>query len=878
MQKVGVALARIADGMAKQTQAKPDIPSVNRLLAIKNMIDSDIPANAQPEANALEDFNRIFRQCRQKVEGRKEIDQAVDDIGKAVAAGDLSKAYAAYRALVQSYPELVDNPDLTNAMKQVSSAQLKAVATSVQSLSVSRAERPSGLLAAMPLAVQPMQGELPSQKGKLRFVADQGTVFGLGAATGKVLWRRFVALDTHPPIASSSAKTASVSVLPITDSLGEDVAICDPVHQEVMRVKGLTGGLVWRLAVGHPIAAGPVTAGKSLLLLTQDQRLLIIDAATGNAPRYVSLPQAVRLPPVYDAAHGLIFLVAEQSNLYVLSYDESQRAGAAGRQVLHLGHEAGTIAAAPAVAGDYLLVPVNDNPDEASVRVLSIEAARKDGPLEPVQRIGVKGYIDAAPVLLESSATVVTAQGGMVALERTEASDKPFRVAARAEPALDERAVHFALSDGQTFWVTGPQLTRYTLQSAEGQFATQAPVDVGGDFIEAPVIEGGTIFCLARRAGLPGAIVSAVDPAKSETVWQTWLAAPLAAAPTVGSISGKLTAVTASGGMFRLAPADLKPAARPAEPVLCIQSARLSKPLSSLLPLAEERFAISGGAETTSIAIYDPQEQDRQFRWLVTPASLAAAPASFAGGVLAPCVDGQVLLLDPLAREDMMAKPYKISLPGVTAWNWRQPQIYPAQPAPNEIEGGKLAVLCDGDHRVITVGLAEGTPPELTEARAAPLSKAVLVSPVAVLGQSVYVVDAGNNLLSFVLPDLSPGKSTALGGHCAWGPQAVGKLVLVATDSGPRGARGRLFALDAAQQVVWQTNLNYGPLAGTPTAAGNDIYLSSQSGIAWRIAAADGKELGKVDAGCPLGTGPLLIGNRFIVGGHDGSLLELAKP
>ena len=49
---------------------------------------------------------------------------------------------------------------------------------------------------------------------------------------------------------------------------------------------------------------------------------------------------------------------------------------------------------------------------------------------------------------------------------------------------------------------------------------------------------------------------------------------------------------------------------------------------------------------------------------------LSAAPASFAGGVLAPCLNGQVFLLDPLARLDMIAKPYTISLPGVTVWNW----------------------------------------------------------------------------------------------------------------------------------------------------------------------------------------------------------------
>ena len=651
-------------------------------------------------------------------------------------------------------------------------------------------------------------------------------------------------------------------------------------------MNGHTGSLVWRLAVGRPIAAGPVRVGNALLLLTQDRRMLIIDAATGEANRYLELPQAVRLPPVVDAAHGLIYLVAQQSNIYVLTYDPRPASrplvpsGAACRQVLHLGHEEGAIAAAPCVAGDFLIVPVNESPDEATVRVLSIAAIRDPGRLDPqgapvprtdealasIQRINVKGHIDVPPVALGSGAVVVTAQGGMVAIEPSEAGDEPFRVAARVEPALDERSVHFSISDGRSFWVTGPQLTRYAVQSAERQIATQAAIDLGTDFIEPPSIQGGTIFTFTRRPGLPGATVSALDWEKTEPVWQTWLGAPLAAAPAIGSPSGKLTAVTASGGMFRLAPTELRAGAKPAEAVLCVPSARLSKPLSSLVPLPEERYAISSGAETTSIAIYDPQEQDRYFRWLVTPHELSAAPASFAGGVLAPCLNGQVFLLDPLARLDMMAKPYTISLPGVTAWNWRTPQPV----------DDTLAVLCDGDHRVIAVRLTGGLSPGLAEAKAAPLSKVPLVSPVAVLGKSVYVADADDNLLSFVLPELSPGKSTALGGHCAWGPQAVGKLVLVST------GKGRLIAVNDRQQVVWQADLKYGPLAGAPLAAGDGIYLSSQGGVVWRVSAADGKELGKADAGCPLGTGPLLVrappGWRLIVGGRDGSLLEVKKP
>ena len=213
----------------------------------------------------LEGINLALRQSRQTVEARKEIQQTVDKVGKAVAASDLPSAYAAYRDLVRSFPDLVDNPDLTAAMMQVSAAQQKAVKSGEQALAVSSAERPSDLVAAMPLAVQPVQGELAAEKGKLRFVVAEGTAYGLDASSGKLLWRRFVAEVPPAEGKSDEAKPPAVSALPVADSAGSDVAICDPVHREVLRVNGRTGGLLWRLAVGEPIAAGPVTAGNAPL-------------------------------------------------------------------------------------------------------------------------------------------------------------------------------------------------------------------------------------------------------------------------------------------------------------------------------------------------------------------------------------------------------------------------------------------------------------------------------------------------------------------------------------------------------------------------------------------------------------------------------------
>jgi outer membrane protein assembly factor BamB len=842
MKSFGVTLAKIGEGLAQQMQAHPDMASVERVQSIIDMLETDVPENGRP-TKMIEEVRAILKRSKQEVEGRRELDQAIDAIGTAVKDNDPQAAYTAYRGLVQMYPERTEDVRLIDAMKQVSSAKRKAIKVGQQSLAAVNQDRPTCVLVSMPLAVQPVKGELAAARGKVFYVVEQGTVFGLDASTGKTLWRRFLALDL---------KLSAPSVLPIEGSSGGDVVACDPVHQELLRLRGTTGELVWRLAVKQPIVTAPVQMGSELLLLTQDRRLNRIDVATGNSNRFFPLLQPVRLPPVADAARGLVFLAADHSNLIVLDAEEC-------RQVLHVGYEAGKVAAAPAIVGDFLFLPMNDPSGEAAIRIFLISKDKNNEPLRPVQSVRVPGSVDTTPVALGRGIAVVTAQGGLFVIDRNASGNLPFEVIASRPIVGTEKSTHYVLSDGAKCWLADWQLTRYAVHIEDHRIIPQALSDLGMRFVQSPRIENGAMFQVLQRSGMPGLTISAFDPDKNEPIWQTWLGAPLVAEPVLG-VSGNLTAATASGGVFRGLPGEIKPRAKPWEPVVSIGTGALLKPLSSLMALPGEIFAITGGAGTKGIVIYNPKEQDKQFRWLRSTHEMSAPPGFFAGGLLTACVNGQVFLLDLQAQGDM-AKPLEPSLAGVTNWDWRTPVAIDSS----------MAVLSDGDKRLTTITISKDADKALTEV-AAKVTKTVLVSPIAVLGKLVFVVDSTGTLLSFDLPGLTPGPSQVVGARCIWGPQRVGKLALLATET------NRLFAVGEQGQVVWQSMLDHGPLAGAPFLAGDEIYLSSRSGVVWRISTADGKERGKIETGDSLGSGPLVIGSRLIVGSHDGSLLEVKKP
>jgi hypothetical protein len=193
---------------------------------------------------------------------------------------------------------------------------------------------------------------------------------------------------------------------------------------------------------------------------------------------------------------------------------------------------------------------------------------------------------------------------------------------------------------------------------------------------------------------------------------------------------------------------------------------------------------------------------------------------------------------------------------------WRQPAV---------VGDGEI-VIADNRNMLYRVGVKDKPEPHLdTLAEPVSLSDSI-VSPVAALEKVVYAVDGAQTLLALELPNLTRGGPQPLTGQCVWGPRKVGNHVLLATDD------DRIYCLDGQQRLVWDVDLPYGPLAGPPLPSGDDYILAAASGVIWRVRAATGEETAKSETGCPLGTGPVLLDDRLLVSGHDGTLYLVDQP
>ncbi|MGA2064977.1 MAG: PQQ-binding-like beta-propeller repeat protein [Thermoguttaceae bacterium] len=842
-------LPPVAEGLALRARKQSSPASLAEAQQMLSLADRYTPVADKPLAR-LGRVEASLALTGHKVAGDDEIKQAIAAIGQAVAAKDYQAAYRVRTTLLGAYPGFSARADLADAVLGISKAEQAAVAWVAKHEAAEKAP-PASPLSTVILAERTVNADASGAKGHVIFAVAGGVVYGLDAANGAVLWRSFVGFGADGLSDGDVPKA-------VASQPAGDVVLAAASHREVRRVEAATGRLVWRHAIADPFRAEPVIGDGQVLVATLKGRLVTIDAASGDSTGFVQLPQPLGVAPALDSRRKLLFQVAEHDNLFVLAMP-----GGRCCQAFPLGHRPGTVVAPPVLFGDCLLVAVNDTAGDCSLEVLKIDAEEPQSPaavLGLAQTIPLHGHVDAAPSVADQRLLVATDAGEVLLFEAAPAGAKgPLREVARARRGGGQGCTAFPLLQGEACLLGDERLTSFEIQPSKKQLAATWSDASQGAVCHAPLTIGQTVFCVRRVKDLPGVVASAVTADRGQPYWQTRLAAPLATAPAVDPQTGKITAVTALGGVFQLEGGTLGAQAVADQPVAA-PWADLSRPVSAVVRFSGDRLALCCGEGCDQVAVFDPGDPREQLRGWLLPGALGCPPIAFAGGLLAPSRVGQVYWLEPLSGKGRSG-PFQPRLRPGELPAWREPVPV----------GDKEIVISDGRTRLYRLHVVDQPVPHLEAAGTAEVS-AALVSPLATVGKVVCAVDAAGKLDVFQLPGLARVAQHDLSGRCQWGPRRVGDRVMLATDD------GRLYCFDQSCQLVWQVALPYGPLAGAPLAVGDHYFLAAGSGFVWRADAAGGKELGKVDTGQPLATGPVLLGKRILLGGHDGSLHHLAPP
>lgn len=847
--ELGVMLPKIAEGLASRAMEKPQRSLVAQSREALALTSKHVPKSLRPDKQMEETEKKLLLAEHELNRGDK-LQQALTAIKEAVDAGKTVEAYRIRHELVRVYPELVTEATLNDAVSQAVQAERATVKFVAESQPAVTDEPASGVAATLVLAAPALRplpnaperrppGTVPGADGKVAVVMAESAVYGLDAASGRVLWRRFVGYETRFP----------------PTRLAEDVIVVASAgpEQHVLRLQAASGRLVWRQTLKEQFTAAPLALGGRLMLPARSGRLVLLDAETGAYQGYVGFTQALNTGPATDFAQRRLYQLGEQSNLYVLSAEPATFGQC--DEVIFLGHEAGSVQVPPAVMGRYFVVAENAGLQDSVLRVFQTDENGANA--KPVQQLSLQGQVRVPPLLVGRVLMVVTDRGGLYSFEvstkeQGETLNKIAQKAATGSAPVDR----YVFANLEGLWVGDAGLKKYDVQAARGEMPPKWTIDAQDVVLQPLQAAGEAVIHVRRRSGFPGAAVSAVRMDTGDRIWETHLAAPLAGAPL--SDGKSLSAVTVLGELFHQ---ETVPSAATAA-LAPVGFVEVDQPLpqGNVVGLAGGMLAFaadSGAGGAKKVLVYNPKAAAaKRLAWFDLPDALASAPLSLGGKLLAPGKIGQVYLLDPRGKKGSEVAPFQPRLDNAGQVAWR------ALAALSDSE----ALLTDGSSKLYRLKVVDQPQPHLDLAGAPVDVGAPIAAPAVIAGELAFVIDAGNRMQALRAGDLTAVNQWPLEGHWKWGPKLVGGRVLAATEE------NQLLCWDQKPQVAWKQPLTHGAVAGAVAADDQHLVVSYTDGVVATLSADSGQETGAIVVHEFLMGDPLLADGRLFVAGRDGCL------
>lgn len=847
--ELSVILPGTALGYSREGVETPDVAAKEELLKktldAQTLIDESayVPTSRKRNpgvAAVLTELENNVAIIRRQIEMENRYTQTLEQIGTLTASGDTTSAFQQYFQLINAYPELQTRDELRQAVATISKREADLV-SSVGS-GVNDAEPPDSPVAATGVfGTRTGQDSIPGMGNRMVVMLIDGSLYGLSAATGEIVWRKFVGMETrfHPVWLDES-------------SLGDVIAV-DGRNRCVLRIDSETGEERWRAQVDDAFAEPYVSASR-IVVTTGNGRIIQLDPEDGSAPRAAQIPQRAIVSAVPINESPMLYQAGSHSNIYVVNGATMEC-----REVYYLGHRDGAVSIPPFSMSDHLLVAEN-GADYCKIHVL--RHADEGGLLYEVQQpIQLDGKVSEPIVRYGRWGLVVSDSGDMRMLELNRgAEDSPVTVvaSARYNPARPSRK--FINADNGYMWNAAAGLRKYRIQKAKSTFKEEV-VDNSLDFFITPSFVINDVLFHARRRNNSALVsISAVDAQTLKPIWRNDFAAPLAGIVESGDTT---YSVTSQGDVF---PIDLgsfeggyfnQPETRGSNVVETLVFERV-------VDYGEGRFVAVGPAKRASLVRFDPEMNPRiNLSDMQSPCDEPSCyPIRFGDVLLVATLRGQVFRINPDSGAPLGA-PFQPELEPNVPVLWREP-----------------AVLVDGE--TFIVGNEKGEF-HLVRADAERSLQGVdsyehdarLVSSMLTVSNRAVGVCRGleDQVVTFSGDGkLTMEKAVNLPGGYVSGPYAAGEgQFLVTLDT------GETVCMDAELNVVWKAAVPSPDqsgvrLAGQPVTTDSGLVLAFETGLVVEVDAASGEVTGQVDLQQPLSGNPIAREGFLLFPGLDGTL------
>jgi len=859
-------LPEIYDGFVTGAESEESIEEKERLLekgaeSLTLINNSEYMPTSQRRSQQarIDGTSERVALIRRDIKREKDLDVALEKIDSAVQANDTRTAFEVRNELLNEYPGLRTNSRLSQSVLGVAAKQLELVEVSSDSLEASSQDHePAGI---QQVVLSDTRGDRASgADGKTIAVLVQGALYGLDAATGKVLWRRWIGFEStmHP------------------QKIEQDFLVVDQRRDELLRLEGLSGKLVWRRPAAD-VAGAPVVSGARIYVPEASGRLVVV-ANSGSSQQQVKFPQRLSTSPTTDASAGVIYQIADHSSLYVFDQQTLEC-----QSVLYIGHQPGSVVAPPVICSGMIFVAQNDGVDFSVWRTFAFDKeASQLVPIGEPRRLD--GHVVVSPVVFGQRVLVSTDRGAVYVFEVDPASaEEVVRLVAEKVATAKRPVTGFPLVDQRSVYLGQTSLLRLDLQTARGKLVRKWVVD-DGDTQLAPLEKYGDYLFHVRKSRRTGSIFVSATPVvgdgRNKRIWQTEIAISPATEPFMNRRARSVVVLAKNGKAWEIGGSHIKsglsgPAAEGVadggstawtQPIKLASGALVLSPASPGARLPGDNVA---GA---SALVYEPQNGDGGIRTLsldVGQQRIGWTMAGLGDELLVCTPVGPVYVLNRKTGKQSLL-PFQPPIVAGEATDWLRPAIVNAEQ--------RRFALANATGKMYLV--SEQAEPKHLAAAAEVDVPAGWTGMMAAVGDSIYVVNnasAPAGVAIYSSSDLSAQPQIEMDGEWVWGPERVGEVVLVATDR-------RLYGFGGQHELKWDVELGFGPLAGTPLELGNELVMTSIGGQVWRMNRDSGElvawsgDAKFLDVGQPLGSGPASSGKRLLLLSSDGTLLVVKAP
>ena len=886
-------VVKIAIGSANEGgESLQDTAKGRELLALSEESSRKLSLYKTDEDQLASDQERIVEARRVAAASllkQEVLDAGLARIDKSLEAKQPMEVLIERRKLLTRYAEFKDQGKLEAKLQDALTLEKTRVSADKTARSAQPGDMKSTGVSALSLTLNTRVRSDEKSEGRTVFVVGRDCFYGIDSVTGHPVWRRIVGLDL--PFAPVAVATAQPGLL-----------LVDTNKHELVLLRQRDGHTIWRLPLGdgQRVVGPPLVTDTQAFLVTESGdrgHLLKISLENLNQLAQLSFSQSVMAPPALISGGRQLVVAGHREVIYTIDVG-----GFACEAVSYLGHPAGSIESPLLTMGGLVLLPQNDQADDASeagddakaesktdtgsaakgstgggenlvvaendrldsCRLRVIRLAANGTQLAPVAEVRVPGHVRDRSMLRGRDLFVPLSGERLAAFT---VSDDPNHdalttVGTHQVETPHAGAMHLAVGPGGLLWMASSKLQRFQLTTDSIKVD---PNRIANGLSSQPLQSIGSQLFVGRRLSHSASVVFTRVERNAEpqmiTHWRTVVGSGLLQCLPMSN--GLLLCLTETGGLFHVRANELDAAGFKFN-----VEGELRLPPGLTAPLDSSRFA--DGRVAVWCGLPEPrmwilntvgtieQEIDLQKE------ALEAAPVLTEGGIVAP-------------------------LPGRLKLVARSSGQGPAREFPAPVEGGKkrrwtrtvsidskhLLVLDDGGDLVRLQYRTTPAPhlyPVSTLKLAAPLDRVPLVHQ-----DRVVLATSDGKLQVLGALDLQVAVSADLPAAATAGPWGIENRILVEV------GQKELLCLDLSNnlKVLWTLQTGGNSVAGAPLVVDGQLLVALDNGRVMFVQLADGKLNRSVELGQPLALGPRAFGKKILVTSIDGTLYRiesLLKP